>query len=112
MFECRGKGEMEKVVETIKGEVENSGARVLKIILFGSRARGDASEDSDFDFLVITDMDMERQAKWDLIIKIKRKLALFKIPNDILINSLREFEERKDNVGYVTYYAWREGKAL
>jgi len=39
-------------------------------------------------------------------------LALLKIPNDIFIVSIREFEERKDNVGYITYYAIREGKTL
>ena len=31
-----------------------------KIVLFGSRARGDANEDSDYDLLVIEDSDKPR----------------------------------------------------
>jgi len=101
---------MEKAIQIIKEIIENRGIKVLKIILFGSRAKGNAKEDSDWDFLVIVDKDLDRKKKWDIIIKIKRKLAELKIPNDIIINSIREFEERKDNVGYITYYALREGK--
>jgi predicted nucleotidyltransferase len=103
---------MEKAIQIIKEIIENRGIKVLKIILFGSRAKGNAKEDSDWDFLVIVDKDLDRKKKWDIIIKIKRKLAELKIPNDIIINSIREFEERKDNVGYITYYALREGKIL
>jgi predicted nucleotidyltransferase len=29
------------------------GQRILRVILYGSRAQGTASEDSDFDFLII-----------------------------------------------------------
>jgi len=103
---------MDKAIKIIKEEIEKRGMNVLKIILFGSRAKGDAKEDSDWDFLVIVDKDLDRKEKWDIIIKIKRKLATLKIPNDIIINSIRDFEERKDNVGYITYYAIREGKIL
>ncbi len=103
---------MDKAIKIIKDEIEKRGMNVLKIILFGSRAKGDAKEDSDWDFLVIVDKDLDRKEKWDIIIKIKRKLATLKIPNDIIINSIRDFEERKDNVGYITYYAIREGKIL
>lgn len=31
------------------------GERIVQVILFGSRARGEAEEDSDFDFLVVVD---------------------------------------------------------
>jgi predicted nucleotidyltransferase len=103
---------MEKAVEVIKEEIESKGLKVIKIILFGSRARGDAKEDSDWDFLVVVDKKLSFNQKWDIIINIKRELAKLKIPNDIIINSIEEFEERKNNVGYITYYAVREGKTL
>jgi len=103
---------MEKAVEIIKEEIESKGLKVIKIILFGSRARGDAKEDSDWDFLVVVDKKLSFNQKWDIIINIKRGLAKLKIPNDIIINSIEEFEERKNNVGYITYYAVREGKTL
>mgnify|MGYP000738611873 CR=1 FL=1 len=103
---------MERIIQIIKEEIEKGGIKVLKIILFGSRARGEARDDSDWDFLIVVDKNLDIPTKWDIIIKIKRRLAALKIPNDIIINSLEEFEERKDNVGYITYYALREGKIL
>jgi predicted nucleotidyltransferase len=106
------KNNMEEAIKIIKEEIENRGLKILKIILFGSRARGDFKEDSDWDFLIVIDKDLDRRTKWDIIIKIKRKLAMLKIPNDIIINSIREFEERRDNVGYIIYYAVREGIVL
>jgi len=106
------KNNMEEAIKIIKEEIENRGLKVLKIILFGSRARWDFKEDSDWDFLIVIDKDLDRRTKWDIIIKIKRKLAMLKIPNDIIINSIREFEERRDNVGYIIYYAVREGIVL
>jgi predicted nucleotidyltransferase len=103
---------MEKVIKIIKDEIEKCDLKVLKIILFGSRSRGDFRDDSDWDFLIIINKNLDRSKKWDLIIKIKRRLSSLKIPNDIIINSFEEFEERKDNVGYITYYAFREGISL
>ncbi len=44
------------VAERIKASVlEATGTRVRRIILFGSRARGDAQSDSDYDALVVLD---------------------------------------------------------
>jgi len=36
---------------------------VGKIILFGSRARGDYKEDSDWDFLIIVNEELNRKEK-------------------------------------------------
>ncbi len=36
--------------KTITEEIEKSGFKVIKIILFGSRARGDEKEDSNYEF--------------------------------------------------------------
>jgi predicted nucleotidyltransferase len=107
-----GNEKIEKVVKIIKDEIEARGLKVVKVILFGSRAKGNQKEDSDWDFLVVIDKDLDRNTKLDIIVKIKRELALLKIPNDIIINSIREFEERKENVGYIAYYASREGKTI
>jgi predicted nucleotidyltransferase len=107
-----GNEKIEKVVKIIKEEIEARGLKVVKIILFGSRAKGTPKEDSDWDLLIIIDKDLDRNTKLETIVKIKRRLALLKIPNDIIINSIREFEERKENVGYMAYYASREGKTI
>ncbi len=41
-------------------EVEKAGWQVCRIILFGSRARGDYKENSDYDFLVAINRDITR----------------------------------------------------
>ena len=93
----------------IKEEVEKAGFNVVKIILFGSRARGEYKKDSDYDFFVVIDSDIEYKKKWEIILNIKRKLAKKKIPNDIIIKSKREEELQKNDVGAITYYALRDG---
>jgi predicted nucleotidyltransferase len=100
---------MEKAIQVIKETIENKGLKVLKIILFGSRAKGTAREDSDWDFFVIIDKKLSFNEKWDIIDEIKIKLAKLKIPNDILLKSEDEVEESKDDVGRITYYVLKEG---
>jgi predicted nucleotidyltransferase len=39
-----------KALQVIKEEIEKRGLKILKVILFGSRAKGEAKEDSDRDF--------------------------------------------------------------
>ena len=100
---------MEKAIQIIKEIIENRGIKVLKIILFGSRAKGTAREDSDWDFFVIIDKKLSFNEKWDIIDEIKIKLAKLKMPNDIFLKSEDEVEESKDDVGRITYYVLKEG---
>ena len=62
------KSKEKEIVQRFKERVtEALGDRLDRIVLFGSRARGDAEEDSDFDFLVtvqkpqVDDKDRVRQ---------------------------------------------------
>jgi len=41
---------------------ERLGDRLVRVVLFGSRARGDAQEDSDYDCLIVT-REMTREVK-------------------------------------------------
>jgi predicted nucleotidyltransferase len=93
----------------IQEELHKRGVEVKKIILFGSRARGDYDKNSDWDFFVIIDKTLNRDEKWEIILEIKRKLAKLKIPNDIFIKSLKEVKDEQYDVGYLTYYALKEG---
>jgi predicted nucleotidyltransferase len=48
------------MIEIITEFVKNKlGEKLEEVILFGSRARGDYTEDSDFDIAVIADFDVE-----------------------------------------------------
>ena len=57
-----------------KGLRDRFGARVSEIVLFGSRARGEAHEESDVDVLVVVDdlTEQERLAVLDLAYAAER----------------------------------------
>lgn len=54
-----------------------------KIILFGSRARGDAGKRSDIDLLVISDRE-KHLPRWKRGLDLRLQLADLKTPKDIL----------------------------
>lgn len=99
-------------VRVIKEEFEKRGLRIDRMMLFGSRARGNFKEDSDWDFLVVVDKTLSFHEKWDIIDEIKKRLAKDFIPNDIIIKSLQEIEEEGEDVGKITYEILREGIPL
>ena len=81
----------------------------LRLILFGSSARGDTGPDSDIDFLVILPhVDDKRRAA----IEIRRALAHFPVPKDIIVSTPEEIDVRGDLVGTILRPALREGKVL
>ena len=81
----------------------------LRILLFGSSARGEAGPDSDIDFLVILPrVDSKRRAA----VEIRRALAHFPVPKDIIVSTPEEIAARGDLVGTVLRPALREGKVL
>lgn len=79
------------------------------IILFGSRARGDARPDSDADFIVVEpDVKSRRQE----MARLARVLRPLRIPTDVLVFSRKVFDEWAAIPGTVIYRAAREGKVL
>ena len=46
------------------------GEHLQKIILYGSRARGDFREDSDYDIMILTDLDELSQKKYQSMILV------------------------------------------
>lgn len=104
---------MEKEVEiskrVITEEIEKSGLEVKVIFLFGSRSKRNYTKDSDWDFYIIVDKDLDFTYKRKLNAQIRRRLAELRIPNDIIIQSQSVAEKRKNDVGYLTYYVLKEG---
>jgi len=98
--------------QIIRNEVEKAGYHILRIILFGSRAKKQEHPDSDWDFFVIIDREIDRETKWDVILKIKRQLSKLKVPNDIIIEPLSQIEQKKEDISSISYYAIREGITL
>lgn len=80
-----------------------------QIILFGSHARGGADASSDIDLLVVLPrVENKRKAA----IEIRRALASFSVPKDIIVTTPEEISRRGDLVGTVLCSALREGKIL
>jgi uncharacterized protein len=83
-----------------------------KILLFGSRARRDNSDDSDYDFLVITKDTIDIRQKRTLKSLMRKELAKFKIPADILIQSEDEINSKKEITGHILKQVLQEGIVL
>ncbi len=63
---------IDPVLETFTTAVRRAyGDRVERIVLFGSRARGDAREDSDYDIAVFLENFENRWAEVDRLVKIE-----------------------------------------
>ena len=84
-----------------------------QVILFGSRARGDAAADSDVDLVVVEaepfgpgrDRGTEETRLW-------RALAKFHVPKDILVYSSDEADRWRGSLNHVLARALREGRVL
>ena len=80
-----------------------------RIILFGSRARGDSRPDSDVDLLIVKDSDQPTHRR---TIPAYRALTGLGVPKDIIWRTPAEVEEWSAVPNYVTTRAIREGKVL
>jgi len=83
-----------------------------RIILFGSRARDDFSEGSDYDILIIVQKSLAIEEKMRLLARLRKELAKKGIDADIIIKSNDEVEYYKDKIGSVVRTALKEGVAL
>ena len=96
-----------KVREMVRRIVERFDPE--KIILFGSRARGDAGPDSDVDLLVVMEVEGSRRER-----QIEVRLALhdIRVSKDIIVVRPVEFEKRRDIVGTIVRPAVHDGRLL
>jgi len=75
---------VEATVERAGRALVEATATPTKVILFGSRARGDADERSDFDFLVI---EREVDDRFREMVRLGRILGRLLIPADVVVVS-------------------------
>lgn len=81
----------------------------VKIVLFGSRARGDAGPDSDFDFLVVERDPPDRHAE---MVRLGRALRPLGMPFDVVVVSERYVEDWEGVEGSMVHAALSEGRVL
>lgn len=88
-------------------------AHPRQVILFGSRARGTAREDSDLDLLIIRDRSGEEPwSRRREIGRIRRSLASVGLPIDLLLYTPEKIEQWRHTTNHVVSEALREGKVL
>ncbi len=82
------------------------GFHPLRILLFGSRARGDQRWDSDYDLLVVMPDGIDR---WKAGLAMQRALKDMPVPKEVLVTTEAEIAARGDLPGGVLRAALREG---
>ncbi|MEO5345749.1 MAG: nucleotidyltransferase domain-containing protein [Magnetococcus sp. YQC-9] len=92
-------------VGTILGEA----AGPSRVILFGSHARREATEESDLDLLVIEPTVENRLRE---MTRLRQLLRPLRIPVDLLVCSVSELEERRGRASSAVHWALTEGRTL
>jgi len=82
-----------------------------RVILFGSRARGDARPDSDFDLLIVQPAQAGK-SRWQELRCLRQALRRFPIAKDLLLFRPAEFEYWRESLNHVVGRALREGRLL
>ena len=81
----------------------------IKIVLFGSHARGTAVLDSDIDLLIIKKIEGSKRKE-----RVAIGIALhdINVPKDIIVASPEDVARFGNTVGTILYPALKEGKIL
>jgi predicted nucleotidyltransferase len=82
-----------------------------KIVLFGSRARGDHRPDSDIDLLIINESNTPRSKRTIPIHAALRGLPI-EVDTEVMVYTPKEVEEWKGSQAAFVTTALREGKIL
>ena len=81
----------------------------LRIILFGSAARGEVREDSDVDLLVVMPPGTHRRKTAQ---RLYRQLVGLGVPFDIVVATSEDLELHRSNPGLIYGTILREGREV
>jgi uncharacterized protein len=80
-----------------------------KIILFGSRARGEMREDSDIDLLVVAKTDLPMRDRFP---EVRGLLSDFPAAFDVFWKTPEEYLRWRNVVNHVVYFAEKYGRVV
>ena len=99
-----------KIAEELKKRLlASDGTRIQRVLLYGSRARGTVTAESDFDLLVV---EKDPVAKREEIERLRQAVTDQHHLVDIWVMGEEEFEETKDVIGGLAYPAHKYGLVL
>ncbi len=100
----RNNAELTQLVECIV-----RAAHPLRILLFGSAARGEMTGESDLDVLVVMPEGSARRQTEQLL---HTQLMGFPLPVDLMVATPGLLERHKDNIGLIYRVILEEGKEI
>ncbi len=104
------KKDLKMIKEVILETARKHGIDVEKIILFGSRARGESREDSDWDILIVTREKLNEDEFWRFYSRLNERLiSVLNNPVDVIVVDRKEFSEKSRYRGFLHYWAEKEG---
>ena len=80
-----------------------------KVILFGSYAQGNATEQSDVDLMIVAPTDLPQRRRFTAV---RRLLADVPAAFDVYFKTPEEFERWRSVVNHVVYFADKYGKIV
>ena len=83
-----------------------------RVILFGSRARGDHHPESDVDFLVEMDGRLEPKQRRDATISARVSVADAPLPKDVVVLGSEQVSEEAEIWYSVVHDALNDGRVL
>lgn len=100
----------DKMVRQIRDVLlDTAGGRIKRVLLYGSRAKGTANADSDYDILVVEEVPGSTR---DEASRLRRVLQHLSMPVDVWVMGEEEFQETKDVIGGLAFPAQKYGLDL
>jgi predicted nucleotidyltransferase len=98
----------QRIVDTLVERIVNA-VHPLRIILFGSAARGDMKPGSDLDVLVVMPDGTHRL---NAMGHLYRHMIGLRIPVDIIVTTPAHLDRYKNDIGLIYRIVLREGKEV
>ena len=107
---ARGEAVSQDLLDEVVARIRSAG-RPSRIILFGSRARGDADPDADLDLLVV-EQSLQAQERGERMIDYRAAIGRIGLGVDLLVSSEEELATRGRVRGTALNRAIAEGRTL
>jgi uncharacterized protein len=98
-----------QVIEHTAKTIIGKASAPARVIVFGSYGRGQATEDSDLDLLVVESHIGDFTAEY---VALRRAIGALGVGVDLLLMSEEDFNQRKDWCSSPVYWAHREGRVI